>query len=366
MQDRAAGALLGLAWGDVLGAPVEGWSADDIRRHFGEYRDLPDLYPPSVAELPTGRRRSLRPIGLHTDDTQQALALLAVCIEGFTPEGWASWLVSGVVGDAWRDTGPNFRASVRALHAGDSPFASGSPSAGIGAAMRSGPLGAWFRDDPLGLQIVAFESATVTHADIRAATAAFAVAHAVRQLVAGNDALAILDRLVDDISVAETSWRARAEGLWAIAGTNERPFSAALEAVLADEPGDPADLAASVERHAEGQLSRHVVPLANHGFAVLGGIHALLSGLLWDQPPEDVLAELIRQGVDTDTVGAICGSILGARHGAAWIPTGRLLDHERLVAWSQAIATHGQAPETRAQFLARERTLTAIEHRHQG
>lgn len=359
-QDRAAGALLGLAWGDALGAPIEGWSAEDIQRHFGTYDDLPQRYPESVDQLPLRRRRRLRPLGLHTDDTQQALALLAVCMDGWSPQLWADWLVEGVVTHAWRGSGPNFRAAVRDLHRGVSPFASGSQSAGIGAAMRSGVLGAWFRDDPLALQQVAFESATVTHADMRAGAVAFAVAHAVQQLVAGRGIDDVVDDLVADVSVAESSWQARAAGQWSIAGTGQRAASDVLDAVLHDEPRDASELSASVLRRGGGQLPHHVVPKANQGFALLGGVHALLTALLLDSDPREVLAGLVRQGADTDTVAAICGSILGARHGTSWIPAERLVDADRMRTWSHALATHGPAPETRAAFMQRERELTQL------
>lgn len=47
---------------------------------------------------------------------------------------------------------------------------------------------------------------------------------------------------------------------------------------------------------------------------------------------------MIRQGYDTDTVGAICGTVLGARFGTAWIPTHRLADGSRLGRWADTAA----------------------------
>ena len=152
-RDRARGAVLGLAWGDALGCPVEGWRAAEIARHFGRYETLPNAYPPSVTALPT---RRLRPLGLHSDDTQQALALLAVTLDpaGWSVQTWGEWLIAGAQSGAWRGTGRNFNAAVAALRRGVPPQESGSPSAGIGAAMRVGPLGAALACGGVGLKFV--------------------------------------------------------------------------------------------------------------------------------------------------------------------------------------------------------------------
>jgi len=54
-EDRSIGCLLGTACGDILGAAVEGWSAADIRRRYGQVRDFLDTD---------------RGLGCYTDDTQ--------------------------------------------------------------------------------------------------------------------------------------------------------------------------------------------------------------------------------------------------------------------------------------------------------
>lgn len=64
----------------------------------------------------------------------------------------------------------------------------------------------------------------------------------------------------------------------------------------------------------------------NQGFSALGGIHGLTMALLPDIHPQQVLSEIVVLGYDVDTVGAICGTVLGARFGTSWIPKDRLLD----------------------------------------
>src|SRR4051812_3682037 len=114
------GCLWGLAFGDVLGCPIESWTADEIALVYGVYPGLPAEYPVGV---PVGKRARLRPLGLHSDDTQQALALLAVCLSdtskrGWSPPAWAHCLVEGARRKSWRGTGKYFDAAVEKLAQG--------------------------------------------------------------------------------------------------------------------------------------------------------------------------------------------------------------------------------------------------------
>src|SRR5262249_39059162 len=150
VEDRIRGSLLGLAWGDVFGCPVEGWRSGQIQAVYGTYGRLPDAYPlERIATRGPKTALRLRPLGLHSDDTQQGLALLHVCLApgGWSKEAWAALLVEGMRRQAWRGYGRNFSAAVAKLARGVPPEQAGSPSAGIGAVMRIGPVGALFRDD---------------------------------------------------------------------------------------------------------------------------------------------------------------------------------------------------------------------------
>jgi ADP-ribosyl-[dinitrogen reductase] hydrolase len=360
-RDRAAGSVLGLAWGDALGIPIEGWTDERIREHYGEYAVLPHRYPDSVRALDAAQRAWLRPLGIHSDDTQQALALVSVVLEHWSPRRWADLLVAGEEAGAWRGTGPNFGAALRKLRDGVPPTRSGSHSAGIGAAMRSGPLGALLWDDPATLRRVAFESACVTHADVRAIATAYAAAWSVARLVAGDDAGDVLARLPDEVADAEASWLEPTPDGWGVSGHDEPPISTLLRLVTEEEAADAPALAAAVVAAAREHVHDRVDLHPNHGYAPLGGVHAIVTALLFDDPPAAVLGALVRAGGDTDTVGAIAGTILGARHGAAWIPSERLLDAERLHRYAGAVAERAAPPEDRATFLERERQLTTRE-----
>lgn len=364
-RDRARGAVLGQAWGDALGCPVEGWHADEIARHFGDYATLPAAYPDSVGELDARRQRRLRPLGLYSDDTQQALALLGVILDeaGWSPEAWAAWLIAGDEANAWRGTGRNFAAAVAALSRDTPPQSSGSSSAGIGAAMRAGPAGAALRRQPEHLSRVIAEASLTTHRDLRAAAVAYAVADAVSGLVRGDAPEAVRAALPGRVAGFEAVWAGATN--WAVHLDGAHAVSQALTDLCAGPADDLATLGARVTALARPWLERPARAHPNQGFAPLGGLHGLLAGLTSDADPAARLTAVIRQGGDTDTVGAIAGTVLGTRFGASWVAIDRLVDATRLQAWADAAAEAGPAPEDRVAFLNREAALTAWENEFQ-
>ncbi len=358
--DRIRGSLLGLAWGDAFGCPMEGWRAGRIADFFGDCRGLIDAWPGAARGLPPRDRRRLRPIGLHSDDTQQAIALVGCCLEGFSPERWGEWLVEGFAAGAWRGFGRNFVGAVHRLRKGGAPGAAGSPSAGMGAAMRIGPLGALL--DGETLRETVFAASLMTHGDIRAAAIAFAVARTVRALIDGREPGVIRAALPELVAGAEEIWLAPREG-WTHDISAGHQVSRGLAALLAGGIDDPAALRANIAKVARPHLADGFTQAhPNQGFALLGGAHGLLMALRDDAVPGETLAEIVRQGYDTDTVAAIAGAVLGARFGTDWIPTARLLDGPRLDAWADALISR-EAPEDRAAFFAAEAAHTAAEKR---
>lgn len=359
--DRARGALLGLAWGDAFGCPVEGWRAAQIATVYGAYTALPEAYP-LAAIAPMGARtlRRLRPLGLHSDDTQQALGLLQVALR---PEGWAlpEWgqlLVDALEAKAWRGFGRNFSAAVHRLRKGVAPGRAGSPSAGMGAAMRIGPLGVVFADDRARLAEVCMGSSLITHGDLRAGAIAFAVAHAVADLVEGRSTTETLARLAPAVAAVEHTWIEQRPDWQFDRGVGPQVSTALRLALDAPLGAGPAALGRWISKGARAHLAKGFTRAhPNQGFALLGGLHGLLSGLRAAEP-QVILAEVVQQGFDTDTVAAITGTVLGARFGTGWLPMARLLDGPRLAAYADALVG-GPLPEGRAAFLAAEAAWTA-------
>jgi ADP-ribosyl-[dinitrogen reductase] hydrolase len=370
LDSRVRGALLGLAWGDALGCPVEGWREADISAVYGRYEALPEAYSfEKIAPMGVKVLRRLRPLGLHSDDAQQALALLSICLsdEGWSPEAWGRLLVEGRRCRAWRGTGRNFDEALRKLAKGVPPRQSGSASAGIGAAMRIGPLGALYRDDPETLARVAMESALVTHGDIRAGGIAFAIARAVADFIAGRSAAEVAASLPRAVGSVETAWlQGRQE--WQIDRAAGHLVSETLSALFERlDRDDPLALRERLSKLAGPNLAEGFAKAhPNQGFALLGGAHALAMALRSDAKPAETLGDIIRLGYDTDTVAAIAGSLLGARFGDGWIPTERLLDGPRLSAWANALVRRADPPESPAQLLEREAAWSRQEEEFQA
>jgi len=362
-QDRMRGTLLGLAWGDVLGCPVEFWSADLIARVFGRYEKLPTEYPFSLIPRDEFIWGHLRPLGLHSDDTQQALALIQTAMQpgGFGVERWVEYLLLGERAGAWRGTGRNFRGAIARLESGVDPLRSGSVSPGIGAAMKIGPLGALYHDDLSSLARVVFEASYTTHADVRAVSFAFATAAACALLVDGSRVAAVRADLPTLVKTFESEWFDRddrgvdnVEQLHAV--------SSALSEALGRDWAGAGDLRdwLCVRARAYAADPHELAQAPNHPLVLIGGVHALCIGLCPDAASEELLADIVRQGGDADTVGAIAGSILGARHGTAWIPTGRLLDEAHILLYASALVT-GELPESAASLIDRELRWTVAE-----
>lgn len=357
------GCLWGLAWGDALGCPIEGWPAAEIASTFGGYPGLPTSYPQSISKK---RRKRLRPLGIHSDDTQQALALISVCLTGWSAKAWGQCLVRGDTLKSWRGTGRHFDGAVEKLAKGGAPEAAGSPSAGIGAAMRISPLGALYVDQSRRLAEVAIESSAVTHGDLRSIALGYAVAFASARLVAGATALQVRAELPDAVAEAEDEWL-YARTKWTFDRTGRHQLSLGLARLFASMPEEIVPLGARVVALAQPYLLPGF-PAAhpNHGFALLGGLYGLAAGLVVDVDPAAALLAIVQQGEDTDTVAAIAGGVLGARFGSGWVPKQRLIDAAKLELYAQALVTRKAPPESLEALLLHEASLTVTEKAFQA
>jgi ADP-ribosylglycohydrolase len=316
---RVRGCLLGGAVGDALGAPVEFQSLPDIRAEHG----------------PDGVRAYLRGTGAGpaygavTDDTQLTLFTAEGLIRagvrtdrglGFTvavvhsaydrwldtqtlagppahPSGWLaaeSWLYSrrapgntclSALGGA-RDGGDRIRQYGGQV---------GNDSKGCGAVMRSAPFGllprAWA---PVATVFDwAEEAAGYTHGHPSGKLSAGALAAIVAGLVDGADVPAA-------VGAALGLLRRKPESGETVA---------ALAAAVAAAQAGPPD-AAAVERLGAGWVGEEALAIA------------VYAALAYPEPEGflDALALAVTHSGDSDSTGAICGNILGARHGEWAVP----------------------------------------------
>ena len=303
LKDRFLGALLGTMVGDAIGAPVEGWDCARMAEQLDKLRYLPKAereLATAVLGLITGGE-VLPGEARYTDDTQMAIGVAQALADTGTilPEKLAHHFVRNF--QPWRGYGPGAYGVIDALKQGrpwDEPARQvfgGRGSYGNGAAMRVGPLGAFFWDADIATireQVLLSSLPTHTHAHgiEGAVVVALAVAGALRQ--AADEA--------EELDVAALLAFVRS-------GVTDEVYLKKLDQVegfLNAEP-DPCVVAEQLGTDLAAPLS---VPAA---------LFAFLSR--WDSLPDCILYA-VKLGGDADTIAAMAGAMAGAFHGASAIP----------------------------------------------
>ncbi len=308
-SERAAGALYGLAIGDALGMPTQSLPRAQIVASYGPLLQAFEPAPPGHP-IAAGR-----PAGAVTDDTEQAILLAQLIIDGggtVDAAGLARRLL------AWEESmrargsldllGPSTRRAISALLAGADIDQAGSSGVTNGAAMRITPVGiAAPSADPGGLVDRVVEASRATHNTGVALAGAAAVAAAVS---AGIDGAQVPDASRLAVAAAQ---RAARRGHWVAAAdvASRITWATGLAAELAGRPGglDASAVIAAVYTLVGTSLAtQESVPAA---FAVLAAC-----------PDEPWLACRIAAslGGDCDTIAAMTGAIGGACHGLAAFP----------------------------------------------
>ena len=323
LADRFLGSLVGLAVGDALGGPVEGLEASEIEERFGRIEGF--------VESPEDRPTRWRQLGLHSDDTQQALVITESILESgrVNPDIMVRKLVElsegprSVPFGAHRGSGRNFRFSVMLMRR-DRRWSSGSRNtAGIGASMRVAPVGLFFAGDDAALRENAAWSALVTHTDPRGCLGACAVAY-----LAG-----LASRSVAGINPEEahraTYEFVRRSGEWFMDthGSRAHPdvrgahrqFAEALDAIRGSWNQRPEQVLPAIEANAS-RLAGYDIGHPCRGFALAGVIAAIYFFLRYRENYREALIRCVNAGGDTDSVGAILGALCGAAAGEGGIP----------------------------------------------
>jgi len=310
-RDRAIGALAGLALGDALGMPTQSMSREWISSRYGRITTLRDAAPdqPIAPGMPAGS---------ITDDTEQALLLARLLIDGggrvdataFADalERWEAEMVRRGSADL---LGPSTKRAIERLRAGEPPDEAGRDGTTNGAAMRVAPVGvAVPHTDQDALLDAVVQASRVTHNSSIGIAAAAAVAAAVSAGVAGAGVGTALD-------AAERAAAAGAmRGHWAAGGDIAARIRWARGFVRGLDRARLADAVADVIGTSVAAQESVVAALA-------------LAEARGDEPLA-ALTLAAEIGGDTDTVAAICGAVLGAHHGVGGLPAD-LLDTVRRV-----------------------------------
>jgi ADP-ribosylglycohydrolase len=301
-QDRAAGALYGLAVGDALGMPTESLSRPQIVARYGP---LLEEFHPGALDQPLAPGL---PAGTVTDDTEQALLLAELIIEGGGAVDEAEFARRLL---AWEEDmrargslsllGPSTKRALSALLAGVPLAETGRSGTTNGAAMRITPVGVATAAGDLDALIGRVVAASrVTHNTGVALAGAAAVAAAVSAGVAGAGVPDALEAAVTAAGRAagHGHWVAAADVAarisWATGLTAGRPVPEVLELVYT--------------LVGTSLATQESVPAA---FAILAAA-----------PDDPWLAcrMAASAGGDCDTIAAITGAVGGACHGVSAFP----------------------------------------------
>lgn len=322
-EDRAYGALLGLAIGDALGMPTQYQPRGLIAERYG----ILDWFQPGPPDNFISRGMAA---GRVTDDTDQAVLLGEMLVAGggrIDPESFAkallAWEARMVAAGSADLLGPSTRHALTLVAAGTSTELTGRSGSTNGAAMRVAPVGIAFAAAPLDRLVDAvFQTGHVTHNTTIAIAGASAVAAAVSAGVAGAN---LAEALALAIEAAKLGAR---RGFYFAGGEVAARTEWALDLVRGKPEGEALDL---------------IYRLVGTGVATNEAVPAALA--ICTVAPEDpwrVCCLAASLGGDCDTVAAIAGAIMGACHGAGGFP-------EKAVA-----ALQSANPELRLLPLARD------------
>lgn len=298
---RATGCLLGLAYGDALGAPTEFMTVDEIVARYG----------------PEGPQELEGDPALITDDTQMTLSVArALHTADLTPDGVEQALRHHFV--EWWASPDNDRApGMTCLQACENlsegqpwRLATGASSKGCGANMRVAPVGLIAGvDDVQRAALAQFQSA-LTHGHPTALAAseltAFAV-HWLRDEMSPDDLLgALRNRCAEQRKTYHEEWLG---DLWQRPGESDpqrfiaRGWDeclAALDAVAAARPDPDVDPCLAT---GEGWIAEEALATALHCF------------LMFREDAVPMLGRAAATAGDSDSIACLAGAFAGAAYG---------------------------------------------------
>ncbi len=297
-KDQVAGCLIGQCLGDALGFLVEGYPSESCGRYIAQIIES--------GKAPTLTRGGFR-FGQYSDDSQLARELILTYLEcrDVDPGNYAARIAKIFAEERVIGWGLATREAAERLNAGVSWDKAGAefPSAGNGSAMRAGPVGIFFHDQPENMIRAAIDQSRVTHRDPRCLAGSIAIAGAVALALPSGPIN--ISQYLNQLS----AWAAGIDSTMAecllqlVEWVKLPPEEAASYISFAGyQPGYDPDW--------EG-ISPYVIS------SVLWSIYAFL------RSPDDFMESMritIAVGGDVDTTGAMTGAVSGAHLGLAALP----------------------------------------------
>lgn len=298
---RVCGTLYGLALGDALGMPTQSLPRDRIRQLYGDL----GWFEPAPLDHPLAAGM---PAGSVTDDTEQALLLADVLLEG---DGRVDRAELGRRMLAWQEEmrargsldllGPSSSRAFEALVAGESPDTTGRFGTTNGAAMRIAPVGLAFPSDDLPALVDAVvEASSVSHNTGVALAGAAAVAAAISAGVDGAE-------VAEATAVGrEAAALAADRGYWVAAADVCARIGWAVDLMRAVPLSDAADL---------------IYTLVGTSLATQESVPAAFASLaVHSDDPWSAMLLAASLGGDCDTIAAMTGAVAGACTGTEGLP----------------------------------------------
>ena len=288
LRDRARGTMLGLAVGNLLGLPVEGWHHREIDRSY--YEGVTDIDP----------REAVRPMD---DDLAQAVDLGEALLEGGDYIGRFAGRLVTWARENGRGMGILTGRVIRELEVGHAPpdaarlVYESNPIAPNGGVMRCAPVALARHRQPEMLVRDSAATCVLTHYAVTCQWSCIMV----------NSVIAMLLRGVEpDLPT-----------LMSAAAADGAPDM--LAAALDD--GIPAGILSAIEEGTQvvpdaSWLRRQQMLIGHTLLALQRGLWAVATPL----DLEAALRRVVEAGGDTDTNAAVAGAVLGARYGAEAIP----------------------------------------------
>ena len=308
-SERFTGALLGVACGDALGAPIEFLSKDEAFRRYGKMVDLVGggLWRP----------------GEWTDDTGMMLCLaegILACPDDPVEEAGKRFL-------DWRrtakDVGSTISAALRAYEGSwaeaskNTPQAHSGKAAGNGSLMRTAPVGLAYADVETMLRESARLSA-MTHWDPQAEVCCALYCLWMTEILNGSELEEGFQRALE----SARDWSAKG-------------------ALSEDTPG-PAPLPDGFWERFEHLSSLGYEDLQPSGYA--GYSVECLEAAAWccldASSAEEAIVRVVNLAGEADTMGAVAGGIAGLYWGASALPERwleELLERGRITARAQEL-----------------------------
>ncbi|MSP13326.1 MAG: hypothetical protein EXR62_10275 [Chloroflexi bacterium] len=324
LQDRLLGLLLGMAVGDALGAPVEGWQAEEIAAKFGQVQGYVD----------TGFLS-----GCYTHHGQQALCVMEVLLakgqfdgaalrdlfvelaQIHIPGGYRPKLGRSL--GVFRGARPAFREAVEQMAAGVAWEKAGIVSAANDAVARVLPLAIIHRENKL----VAFREDVInavwmTHRDPRALSVSVAFSAALL-IVANHGARMGIEEFFNELRVfIENGEDYIEKRYWSpevgLPRQVCRQMSLALRVVRSTYSKNLAHGLQTITAFARSCSSMQ--PHALSPFVIATFPTALLLFAHYHDDPTTALLQTVNLGGESAALGAIVGALIGGRHGAAELP----------------------------------------------